>query len=50
MRIAALGFLHKTNTFQSVKTGYDAFVNFEFLRGSQIAEQHANANATLRIA
>jgi microcystin degradation protein MlrC len=47
MRIAALGFLHETNTFQTVKTDYDAFVKFEFLRGPQIAERHANANSTL---
>ena len=47
MRIAALGFLHETNTFMSVKTDYDAFVKFEFLRGKQIAERHANANSTL---
>lgn len=47
MRIAALGFLHETNTFQSVKTDYDAFVSFEFLRGRQITERHANANSTL---
>ena len=47
MRIAALGFLHETNTFQSVKTDYEAFEKFEFLRGPQIAERHANANSTL---
>ena len=47
MRIAALGFHHETNTFQSVKTDYDAFVNYEFLRGAEIAEQHATANSTL---
>ena len=47
MRIAALGFKHETNTFQSVKTDYDAFVNFDFLRGSQIAERHADTNSTL---
>jgi len=46
MRIAALGFHHETNTFQSVKTDYDAFVRFEFLRGKQIAEKHAAANST----
>lgn len=46
MRIAALGFLHETNTFQSVKTDYAAFERFEFLRGRQIAERHANANST----
>jgi microcystin degradation protein MlrC len=47
MRIAALGFHHETNTFQSVKTDYDSFVKFEFLRGDQIAERHATANSTL---
>jgi len=47
MRIAALGFKHETNTFQSVKTDYDAFVNFEFLRGSQIAERHASTNSVM---
>lgn len=46
MRIAALGFLHETNTFQRVKTDYAAFERFEFLRGAQIAERHANANST----
>lgn len=47
MRIAALGFKHETNTFQSVKTDYDAFVNFDFLRGSQIAERHSNTNSVM---
>ena len=47
MRIAALGFHHETNTFQSVKTDYDAFANFEFLRGSQIAGRHAKSKFTL---
>src|SRR5262245_34735261 len=47
MRVAALGFHHETNTFQSVETDYGAFVNFEFLRGAQIAERHAGANSTL---
>ena len=47
MRIAALGFKHETNTFQSVKTDYDAFINFDFLRGNQIAERHAGTNSTL---
>ncbi len=47
MRIAALGFLHETNTFQSVKTDYASFENFEFLRGKQMAERHATANSTL---
>ena len=47
MRIAALGFHHETNTFQSVKTDYDSFANFEFLRGSQIADRHATSKFTL---
>ncbi len=47
MRIAALGFLHETNTFQSVKTDYDAFVKFEFLRGKEIANRHKTSNSTL---
>jgi microcystin degradation protein MlrC len=47
VRIAALGFLHETNTFQTVKTTYQDFVNFEFLRGDEIAKRHANANSTL---
>ena len=46
MRIAALGFHHETNTFQSVKTDYAAFVAFEFLRGREIADRHASANST----
>ena len=46
MRIAALGFHHETNTFQSVKTDYDAFKNTEFLIGDEIAERHANAHST----
>ena len=36
MRIAALGFHHETNTFQSVKTDYDAFAGYEFLRGRRL--------------
>ena len=47
MRIAALGFHHETNTFQSVKTDYDSFANFEFLRGSEIADRHATSKFTL---
>jgi len=47
MRIAAVGFHHETNTFQSVKTDYDSFANFEFLRGSQIADRHATSKFTL---
>jgi len=47
MRIAALGIFHETNTFQSVKTDYDSFANFEFLRGSEIADRHANSKFTL---
>jgi len=47
MRIAALGFHHETNTFQSVITDYDSFANFEFLRGSQIADRHATSKFTL---
>jgi microcystin degradation protein MlrC len=47
MRIAALGFHHETNTFQSVKTDYESFANYEFLRGSQIAERHATSKFTL---
>ena len=46
MRIAALGFHHETNTFQSVKTDYNAFKNTEFLIGDEIAEKHANAHST----
>ena len=45
MRIATLGFKHETNTFQSVKTDYDAFVNFDFLRGSEITERHSSTNS-----
>ena len=47
MRIAALGFHHETNTFQSVKTDYDSFADYEFLRGSQIADRHATSKFTL---
>lgn len=47
MRVAALGFKHETNTFQSVRTDYDSFVNFEFLRGDQIAERHADTNSVM---
>jgi len=47
MRIAALGLFHETNTFQSVKTDYESFANFEFLRGSEIADRHANSKFTL---
>jgi microcystin degradation protein MlrC len=47
MRIAALGFHHETNTFQSVKTDYESFVNYEFLRGQEIAERHATSKFTL---
>jgi len=47
MRIAALGLFHETNTFQSVKTDYEAFEEFEFLRGNEIAERHANSKFTL---
>ncbi|MBT5477102.1 MAG: M81 family metallopeptidase [Chloroflexi bacterium] len=47
MRIATLGFHHETNTFQSVKTDYDSFANFEFLRGSEIADRHATSKFTL---
>lgn len=46
MRIAALGFHHETNTFQSVKTDFDSFANYEFLRGSEITDNHATANTT----
>lgn len=45
MRIATLGFKHETNTFQSVKTDYEAFVNFDFLRGSEITERHSSTNS-----
>jgi microcystin degradation protein MlrC len=47
MRIAALGFHHETNTFQSVKTDYESFANYEFLRGGEIAERHATSKFTL---
>ena len=47
MRIAALGLFHETNTFQSVKTDYELFEEFEFLRGGEIAERHANSKFTL---
>ena len=47
MRIAALGFHHETNTFQSVKTDYESFANFEFLRGSEIADKHSTSKFTL---
>jgi microcystin degradation protein MlrC len=50
MRIAALGIFHETNTFQSVKTDYDSFANFEFLRGSEIADRHANSLSPILIA
>ena len=46
MRIAALGFHHETNTFQSVKTDYDAFAGYEFLRGDEIADQHLTAKTS----
>ena len=46
MRIAALGFHHETNTFQSVKTDYDAFAGYEFLRGEEIADQHLTAKTS----
>ena len=47
MRIACLGMMHETNTFQSVPTTYEAFENFELLRGDEITAQHATANSTV---
>ena len=47
MRIAALGFHHETNTFQSVKTDYDAFAGYEFLRGGGIAGPPLTANTSV---
>lgn len=47
MRIACLGMMHETNTFQSVPTTYEAFEGFELLRGDEIAAQHATANSTI---
>jgi len=47
MRIAALGIFHETNTFQSVKTDYELFEEFEFLRGSEIVDRHAKSKFTL---
>ena len=46
MRIAAMGFHHETNTFQSVKTDYDAFADYEYLRGNEIADQHLTAKTS----
>ena len=47
MRIACLGMMHETNTFQTVPTTYEAFEGFELLRGDEIAAKHATANSTV---
>ncbi len=47
MRIACLGMMHETNTFQTVPTTYEAFEGFELLRGDEITAQHATANSTV---
>ena len=47
MRIACLGMAHETNTFQSVPTTYEAFENFELLRGEEITSKHSTANSTV---
>ena len=47
MRIAALGMLHETNTFQSVPTTYESFERVEMLRGDEIAVRHRTAGSTL---
>lgn len=47
MRIACLGMMHETNTFQTVPTTYEAFERFELLRGDEITAQHATANSTI---
>ena len=47
MKIACLGMMHETNTFQTVPTTYEAFEGFELLRGPEITAQHATANSTV---
>jgi len=47
MRVAALGVLHETNTFQSVPSTYEAFESFEMLRGDEIAQYHRTASSSL---
>jgi len=47
LRIACLGMMHETNTFQTVPTTYEAFERFELLRGDEITAQHATANSTI---
>jgi len=47
MRIAALGLLHETNTFQRVPSTYESFENFEMLRGDEIARYHRTASSSL---
>lgn len=46
LRIACLGMMHETNTFQTVPTTYEAFEGFELLRGDEITAQHGTANST----
>ena len=47
MRIAALGLLHETNTFQRVPSTYESFQDFEMLRGDEIDRYHRTANSSL---
>jgi len=47
LRIACLGMMHETNTFQTVPTTYEAFEEFELLRDDEITAQHATANSTI---
>jgi len=47
MRIAALGVLHETNTFQRVPSTYESFQRFEMLRGDEIARYHRTASSSL---
>lgn len=47
MRIAALGFLHETNTFSPVPADYSQFLDGGILRGDEIVQNHKNAYSTM---
>jgi microcystin degradation protein MlrC len=47
MRLAALGISHETNTFASVPTRYEHFVERALLRGDEITRRYRESHATL---
>ncbi|HEY8883729.1 MAG TPA: M81 family metallopeptidase [Chloroflexota bacterium] len=47
MRLAALGFVHETNTFSSVPADYAAFERMELSRGDEIVRNHKTAYSSM---